>query len=469
MERSRAASSEGGSEVENNYTVSILHGLQVEGSYEDPHGGTLTPVTVKLLNDSFSRTTRDGRPIVHGVALTNVRLVGMIVSFVEEENTVRVSLEDGTGISEWIFWKTSSIPGIDSKQRFPCYVEIIGAPRIKNEEVLLTAYNIRKISDFNSVTTHFLDVILVALERHEKNDPQLRHLFFSDNGMDIDKDDLLVKEVYSCIQELAVRDIRYGVSCCSIEENVDASVESISEALERLLEEGHIYTTVDAFMTCHTRSDSNPPMREGVLSEQEDTEHEVISSNAIFHNGDTDYDKTDFASYMDQIDWNAELPNLPSQPVSFSPETLFNGFDDYDVNSTMLAPTPEYQFDEFVDEAAATAKEAEEQLNDENICTEMSEYLQYSKDPEIILPPTSYDSGVCGFHYAPDNPPRLDQLTDRLSQSSNDEEVRTPEVQDGSGVNASACIRESGAALHDLDPVDPEYFVPARNTRPRLQ
>ncbi|KAL6646016.1 hypothetical protein ACP70R_017624 [Stipagrostis hirtigluma subsp. patula] len=464
MQNSAACCSDASKEVAKSDYVSILDGLQVDGSYEDPDGGTLSSVTVKLLNDSFRRTTRDGRPIIHGVALTNIRLVGMITSFVEEEQTVHVTVDDGTGISEWIFWKTSSTNGLHSNNRFPCYAEIIGAPRLRDKEISLTAYNIRKITNFNSVTNHFLEVIAVALERWEKYDPRLDHLFFSKNNMRIEKDDIILKDVYNCIQELSVRDIPCGVSCCSIEENVDASAECIR-----------------AFVFMSSKSHCNPTMGDDACTEQEaNTEHGVIASDALIHNGENQYDKTDLDSFMDEIDWNSQLLNLPSQPLCLSPENLFNGLENFDVISNMVAPSPEYNFHEILDDGVLDTKE-----NEENISMQMPEYLEYSTDPEIIFPPASYDAGVCGFFYAPEDPPKLDQLTDKLRsfgkknrytaflrcqennyrESSDKDQVCTP---DGFGANV-ACFAESSTTFVDLDPVDPEYSVPARNTRPRLQ
>ncbi|KAL6614377.1 hypothetical protein ACP70R_036647 [Stipagrostis hirtigluma subsp. patula] len=83
---------------------SILDGKQIRGSYEDPVGGTLTSVTIKLVKDACRQTTEIGRPIMHGFVLSTVRLVGKIIRQQDSGNSIDFDFTDFTGSINCIIW-----------------------------------------------------------------------------------------------------------------------------------------------------------------------------------------------------------------------------------------------------------------------------------------------------------------------------------------------------------------------------
>ncbi|KAL6604002.1 hypothetical protein ACP70R_044363 [Stipagrostis hirtigluma subsp. patula] len=117
---------------------SILNGIQDTGSYEDPHGGALIPVTIKQLELSTQWITKDGRIIINGFAASIVRIVGKVKAFVDHIDKLFFTIYDGTGEASCVAWKSDDLKDPASKTRINTYVEIICAPRVKNDDINIT-------------------------------------------------------------------------------------------------------------------------------------------------------------------------------------------------------------------------------------------------------------------------------------------------------------------------------------------
>ncbi|KAL6646563.1 hypothetical protein ACP70R_018171 [Stipagrostis hirtigluma subsp. patula] len=124
---------------------SILNGKQMPGSYEEPVGGTLTSVTIKLLQDACKQTTEGGRPIMHGFVLSTVRLVGKIIRQEDSSESIDFDFTDFTGTVNCIIWDCEdndlSMKMLRCNEEF--YYMLTGAPMFTNEKCRITAYDLK--------------------------------------------------------------------------------------------------------------------------------------------------------------------------------------------------------------------------------------------------------------------------------------------------------------------------------------
>ncbi|KAL6600751.1 hypothetical protein ACP70R_045036 [Stipagrostis hirtigluma subsp. patula] len=212
-------------EVDQAVNWSLLDGVQLDDTYEDPQGGTLTPVTTKMLLDSCNKFTPDKRPIINGTAATTIRLIGQLVNWQSTDQEIRFSLYDGCGLVDCITWDSEGEH--DFHNRIPV------------------------VNNYNDITEHFLSCIYTTIDRLKSNRPTPSSLRPDEN---ICSDDRISETSYSTslaaniiayIKQLAPRFGISGVPFNDICDNIDASASDISETLHELIDQGDVYTTID--------------------------------------------------------------------------------------------------------------------------------------------------------------------------------------------------------------------------------
>mmetsp|Transcript_13224 Transcript_13224/g.25147 ORF Transcript_13224/g.25147 Transcript_13224/m.25147 type:complete len:303 (+) Transcript_13224:82-990(+) len=144
---------------------------------------TLRAVTIKQLRDCSSSTEGDEAFLVSGQELTNLVVVGKIVSIVEQSTSVQLVIDDGTGKAEVKFWLDSDNgagdqeneggaagsvedphgPSARSEWTKGTYVKIFGHLRVFQGKKHIVAFTIRTIQDKNELTFHVLNCIYTHL------------------------------------------------------------------------------------------------------------------------------------------------------------------------------------------------------------------------------------------------------------------------------------------------------------------
>lgn len=121
---------------------------------------SLTPVTIKQIKGS----TNDGDSIkLDGVDLFLVKIMGFIENVEEHSTNLTYQLNDGTGVIECKDWisKDAGSNSAPSSHRENTFVSVTGNLREYEGRTHIQVYNISTVVNFNEMTHHLLDVILV--------------------------------------------------------------------------------------------------------------------------------------------------------------------------------------------------------------------------------------------------------------------------------------------------------------------
>ncbi|KAL3677147.1 hypothetical protein R1sor_027095 [Riccia sorocarpa] len=123
----------------------------------------LMPLTVKQLSSATQKASDDNF-YVDGQEVNNITLVGMVFNKEEKNTDVSFMLDDFTGRIEVKKW----IDGQDSEElvelrniRNGIYVRIYGHLRSFQGKRNVVAFSVRPIKDFDEVTFHFIEAIYV--------------------------------------------------------------------------------------------------------------------------------------------------------------------------------------------------------------------------------------------------------------------------------------------------------------------
>ena len=99
-----------------------------------------------------------------GQSISEVVIVGRMISRSEEQMKVQFEINDGTGTLKVLFYQkdATSLPtalkNFEYKQN--AYVKIFGNVRVFKEEKAIVGTHIKRITDFKEVTNHFLNVFV---------------------------------------------------------------------------------------------------------------------------------------------------------------------------------------------------------------------------------------------------------------------------------------------------------------------
>ncbi|PRW56187.1 replication A 32 kDa subunit A-like [Chlorella sorokiniana] len=123
---------------------------------------TLRAVTIKQLADASAQRVDDSLAI-DGRDVSNITLVGKVLSTNESGLTYGLEIDDGTGKAAVKIWISDDDSELDKQRRAEwragSYVRVHGhiSNFGKNQEVI--AFNIRPVTDHNEITYHFLQCI----------------------------------------------------------------------------------------------------------------------------------------------------------------------------------------------------------------------------------------------------------------------------------------------------------------------
>jgi len=222
----------------------------------------LTPLTIKQILNAESNDSSTFN--VDGKTMSQVSIVGLVVSVEVMETNVNYVIDDGSGQVNVKHYKTDEE---DGGCREDVYVRAIGNIRKigQSEMPSLVAFNIEPLKDQNEITLHGLDVIYAharntkgALQSENKSAPAGGSNSFSnfgggntfndqgangggDNGMDG-----CTSAVLSTFQRNGSTD-EAGTSIPSVVQALQGqfSEAQIRKSVEFLTNEGHLYSTID--------------------------------------------------------------------------------------------------------------------------------------------------------------------------------------------------------------------------------
>ncbi|XP_039851418.1 replication protein A 32 kDa subunit B-like isoform X1 [Panicum virgatum] len=126
---------------------------------------TLLPLTVKQIMDAAQASDDKSNFTINGVEVSTVRLVGRMLGKIERVTDVQFTLDDGTGKIDVNRWENESS---DTKEMADVndgnYVIVNGGLKGFQGKRHVVAYSVRRVTNFNDITHHFLHCIYVHLE-----------------------------------------------------------------------------------------------------------------------------------------------------------------------------------------------------------------------------------------------------------------------------------------------------------------
>jgi len=225
----------------------------------------LRPITCKQIVNA-AHNQDDSSYKIDGVEVSQVCLVGVIMSITKTSTNTKFQIDDSTGQVEVTKWTDKdgdqeSVDKLDDEFNESDYVLVHGHLREYKGKMTIGSYKIIRITDPNMITHHYLEVVRVHLEftrgRRDANTnrggmPQQQQQFNNGNAS------YMQPQQGSCGNRLqdSVRSFMENYKGDSdgvaIDEVVNmmrnfASEQDVRGQISMLVDEGFIYTTKDEF------------------------------------------------------------------------------------------------------------------------------------------------------------------------------------------------------------------------------
>ncbi|KAG0578151.1 hypothetical protein M758_4G001600 [Ceratodon purpureus] len=233
------------------------------------HDGGLQPLTVKMISQAAQKPGDDAF-YVDGLEVNNVTLVGMVHDKDERNIDTSFMLDDTTGrieIKRWIDGQDSYEYNEMQSVQNSMYVRVHGHLRTFQNKLNVVAFSVRPITDFNEVTFHFLEVIYVHLSHTRGkggaagSTPALGNTVATgQNGIygppkvpaaastipSGNAKEECQKRVHSIYEEPASLQVEQGLHVDQVCTRMTGfSRAQVREAIDFLVNEGYIYSTID--------------------------------------------------------------------------------------------------------------------------------------------------------------------------------------------------------------------------------
>lgn len=140
----------------------------------DRNRQSLIPCTIKQLKNAPANANGEQGYTLDGHELSQVTVVGLILSADEQNTHLMYMLDDGTDsimVKMWVDAESDE-SFIERKAQWKegVYVRVIGSLRNFNNTKNIVAYSIQPLTDFNEYSFHFVEVVHTHL-RHTKGPP----------------------------------------------------------------------------------------------------------------------------------------------------------------------------------------------------------------------------------------------------------------------------------------------------------
>jgi len=133
---------------------------------------TILPVTLKQINDADSS---DDTMKIDGKELTQVVVVGTVLSMESQALANNYSIDDGTGRIDVRWWTDAESGDVHADKRSlireQTYVRVVGKIRNFQNQKQIVAFDVRPVKDFNEVTYHLIHCIQVHLANTTEQSP----------------------------------------------------------------------------------------------------------------------------------------------------------------------------------------------------------------------------------------------------------------------------------------------------------
>ncbi|KAL4582031.1 hypothetical protein LXL04_006568 [Taraxacum kok-saghyz] len=238
---------------------------------------TLIPLTVKQINNALLSNDDKVNFLIDGVDVNNVKLIGTITNKAERVTDVSFAIDDGTGRIDCNRWMNEPI---DTKEMDALaegtYVRVHGQLKGFQGKKQLVVFGIKPVVDFDEITHHFVECIYV----HSYNTKLLKQQASTSNGNQYQVPPSSInaqayqtappnqfagqyvadgltgvdKLVLNYLQQPASLAREGGIHQDELAQQLKIPKETIMMAIEGLVQEGLLYSSIDDF---HFKSTGN--------------------------------------------------------------------------------------------------------------------------------------------------------------------------------------------------------------------
>ncbi|XP_058475923.1 replication protein A 32 kDa subunit-like [Solea solea] len=205
----------------------------------------ILPCTVsQLLSASH---VGSGNFVIGDCELFQVSVVGVVRGFAPFVTFMEFSVDDMTAppvkVKQWVNSEDCAMVSVASPGS---YVKVTGSLRNFNGQRSLLAMNIRCIKDLNEITSHMLEVIQAHMKLPVKEFDVNMNSLVSQSGRFVQSMSTIQDQVIHVIRTFP--DQTVGISFDDLRTEVNhIAVADIRSSLAFLLNEGHVFTTIDEY------------------------------------------------------------------------------------------------------------------------------------------------------------------------------------------------------------------------------
>lgn len=226
----------------------------------DTQSQSVRRLTIKQLAESIGQNS-DGL-VVDGKEVSNIALVGKMSNVKEDQVLFTMVLDDGTGsIVVKMYINNDGNEDMERDQRGQLkdgmYVRVFGHVTQYNNETSINAFSIRPITDYNEITYHLSQVIFQHVHLTKGVEPQggvaaagaqnvaavQQHVVHQQVG-GMAPVDTEVLNIFNSM-DTSGNEAGMGVAEVIAHSNNRLDQSTVMAAIHRLVEDGHLYSTID--------------------------------------------------------------------------------------------------------------------------------------------------------------------------------------------------------------------------------
>ncbi|KAK4769587.1 hypothetical protein SAY86_027737 [Trapa natans] len=229
---------------------------------------SLLPLTVKQISNAVLSSDDRVNLLIDGVDVNNVTLLGKVLNKAERVTDVTFSIDDGTGRIDCNKWINEQLDTNEAEGILDgMYVRVNGHLKSFQGKRQLNVFSIRPVTDFNEITTHFIECMYVHMynTKHQKSQGGLNMHSYMTNPLIsnsskvqhaapsnqysaqpvIDGLSHNIKMVLDFLQRPEYLKTVKGPHVNDVALQLGLQVDKVKEAIHCLEEEGLVYSTID--------------------------------------------------------------------------------------------------------------------------------------------------------------------------------------------------------------------------------
>ncbi|XP_066143075.1 replication protein A 32 kDa subunit [Euwallacea fornicatus] len=218
---------------------------------------SVVPVVIRMLNDCTEDEFK-----MFGLPVQMVSVVGILINYEVQSTNASYTIEDHTGTLKAMWWLDSD--GDDGTTQLPSvkegsYVKAFGTIKTQEDRRTLMILNMLPVDDCNVITLHLLEVIKSRLQAEDLSNAAAFQIQKNNPGAELANTMIMMDENGASNAPLNMSEIQKQVFRLLQADNTaagpdrdsilnkfsDTRKREASEALDFMVNEGHVYTTID--------------------------------------------------------------------------------------------------------------------------------------------------------------------------------------------------------------------------------